>query len=353
MDRGIFVNLFEVFVPEMFRVNCQLWDGISTEAIRARMYPINVFGDTTSQQLYAYGNPGLEDDVYRKEGFLLGTVNIQQSPQFVGRFAADAVTDFLQSQGFVLARRYYATYKRELVNIGDPLKKLYGALELRQSYQVQVMYLNFEGTLKYCLVVAPKLRHEFIVSLERINNKVDCTGRFLKLTCPAECDVYTCELHRWRGKIVGRFAGFTDQGFRCEYLTTQEEANSHIALSDARVALDVPAQVCHLEASLSNIRFVFDGVFDNRKVIDLIGKIRLLSGDLLPSGRRVNLEVGRKRYEDCLGLVQRLAEFEAFGIEFKVAQEPLRAIEGISMPEQDLDFVIEEGEDDSFEDVPF
>lgn len=352
MDGGIFVNLFEIQIPESLEVYSQPWDDTSTQEISARMYPVNVYGDNTSQKLFAYGDTGLEKDVYEKEGFEPDTVTTQQNPQFVGRFAVDAVTHFLQNQGFILAKRVYTSYKRELVNVNEPLQTFYGSLDIYQAYNVQVMYLNFDGILKYFLVVTPKLRHEFVIPLERIINKVDCTGRFVKLTCPAECDVYACKLHEWRGKIAGRFSGFTDQGFYCQYLSTQEGPKSHVALSDARLDFDIPAQVCHLEASLSNIRFVFEGVYDKNKVNELIARIRVLSGDLLQRGRRVNLEVGRKRYEDCLSFVQRLANFEAFGVQLRVDPEPLRAIEGVPLPEQDYGFAIEEEEDD-LEDIPF
>jgi len=161
-------------------------------------------------------------------------------------------------------------------------------------------------------------------------------------------------LHEWRGKIAGRFKGFVNSGFYCEYLKTRNSLQSHVALFDARLDLDIPAQICHLEASLSNIRYIFEGVFDRGKVNDLIGRIRVLSGDLLDS-RRVNLEVGRKRFEDCQSLALELSQLDAFGTTLEVTAQPIRAIEGVPLPEQDYSFAIEEEEevDDNFGDVPF
>jgi len=320
MDGGLFTNLFEIRLPESLAVYSKAWNGSSIRDISARMYPINVYGDNTSQKVFAHGDPEIDTEIYEREGFLPDTVDTQENPRYVGRFAADAIAHHLRTRGFVLAKRPYTTYKRELVHVAEPLQMFYGSLEVYPSYNVQVMYLNFDRTLKYLLVIAPRLRYEFVIPIERIVKKVDCTGRFVKLTCSAECNMYSCKLHKWRGRVMGRFGGFTNQGFYCEYLATQDGSQSHVTLSDARLDLDIPAQVCHLEASLSNIRFVFEGVFDKGKVNDLIGRIRV---------------------------------FEAFGIQLEVSSRPLRAVEGVPLPEQDYGIGIEEEDDGNFGDVPF
>lgn len=350
MDGGIFVNLFEIQVPVSIEAYSKPWDKASIEELYPKLYPVNVYGDNLLKKVFAYGEPESED-VYKLHGFTPDTTDTQENPKFVARFLIDAITYFLQTQGFTPARRTYTTYKRELIN-QTPLKTFYSSLSVYQAYDLQVMYLNPDGTLRYFLIVAPKLHQEFVISLERIQKKVDCTGRFVKITCPAECHLYQCDLHKWRGKLAGRLSGLTDKGFHCDYLSIQEGPNSHITLYDARLEYNIPAEVCHLEASLSNIRFVFDGVLDNKKVTELIRQIRVLSGDL-QNDRVVNLEVGRKRYEECLSFVQTLREkFEVFGVELAVNQEPLRAVEGVPLSEEDIDFAIEE-EDDDFEDIPF
>jgi hypothetical protein len=215
------------------------------------------------------------------------------------------------------------------------------------------MYLNFEGELKYFLIVSPKLHNEFVIPLERIINKVNCVGRFVKVTCPSNCNIYICDLHRWRGKLAGRFDSFTSAGFYCKYYETRAGENSHIKLYDARIEVNIPAQVCHLEASLANVRYVFGEVLDKKKVNDLIRQLKVLSGDLQRE-RVVNLEVGRKRYEECVSFVRGLPEtFEAFGVDLSISSDPLRAIEGIPLQEGDIDISIEEDEDEDYEDIPF
>ncbi|MCB0164256.1 MAG: hypothetical protein KDI79_08530 [Anaerolineae bacterium] len=353
MNGGIFVNLFEIQIPETFEVYSQTWDDTSTQEVYSRLYPINVYRDNNLHKLFTYGDSALDEDIYKQEGFSIEVIDTQENPKFVARFLVDAIAYFLQTQGYELSRRPYTTYKREIVNIKQPLGAFYGSLEVCQAYNIQAMYLNFDGELRYFLIVAPKLHHEFVIPLERIMGKVNCMGRFIKITCPADCNIYTCDLHRWRGKLVGRFDGFTNKGFHCEYLGTQEGQNSHVNLYDARLEVNIPVQVCHLEASLANVRYVFEGVFDKKKVNDLVRQIKVLSGDL-QRNRSVNLEVGRARYEECLSFVRGFPEtFETFGVDLGISQDPLRAVEGIPLSVNDIDISIEEDEDEDYGDIPF
>jgi hypothetical protein len=303
--------------------------------------------------LLSYGKVGVSDEIYTEKGFKSQSVNTQQKPRFTGRFVVDAITQYLQDLGFELSRRDYTSYKHEMINRSQPLDDFGGALQVYKTYAIQVMYLNIEGNLRYFLVVAPKLHFEFGLSLKRYASKVNCQGRYLKVVCPSECNVYDCKLHPWRGSILGRFDGFTSNGFECEYLPDSTAAKSYVSLTDSRLegVVGIPEEICQIEASLGNIRYLFESVWPPKKVRNLMTKLRVLSGDL-QAGGRVNKEVGRKRYEDCLEVVRQVSRINVFGSEICVTDSPMRALEGAAMVSQEHEFGLED-EDDEFESSPF
>lgn len=351
MNSGLYVNLFEVKLPESIQVLTKQWDGESREKLTSQIYPLNLYGDTENKKLFVYGEEENISDA-DIDGFQLLPLNTQENPQFIGRYVLDVITFGLLRKGFDFEQRPYTTYKRELVNKQSPLLIHQGSLGVYQAYNIQVMYLNFEGTLKYCLVVSPKLRFDFILPVERYVAKVNCTGRIMKVICPTACMNYDCELHKWKGRIVGKFNGFLNTGFTCKFLDLEESTTSHFDLSDSRLELNIPTQVCHFEASLANIRYIFESVLGSEKASELITKLKVISGDL-QSSRHVNLEVGRKRYEDCLRFVKQNSNYDLFGTKLEVFQQPIRAIEGVPLDKQGYSYSVEEGKDDDIGDIPF
>lgn len=348
----ILVNLFEIKLPDT--INVYALSNCSLEAMRARLYPAQLYQDDESGEIFTYGRANHEE-LLNGEDIVLRTFTTQENPQFIARVAIDAITEFLLAQGYDLAQRSYTTYKRELINVKTPLKIFRGSVAIYQSYAIQTMYLNFDGQLRYFLLVAPKLRHEFTIPLDRISAKVDCTGRYLKANCPADCIFYDCELHKWRDRLIGRMSGFSDTGFQCHYYKAQPEMKNFVELTDARLDIKVPTRVCHLEASLANIRFVFEKVLSKDEVNQMVSSIRVLSGDLQSPGR-VNLEAGRKRYQDCLSFVKLLADpFEIFGTQFQIMPEPIQAIEGIPLQDQAHGFLTDQDQEEGSDsdDIPF
>jgi hypothetical protein len=353
MDAGVFLNLFEVRTPETLNVYRKIWGGESIRDIAIDSRPLRIYADHNSMTLFAYGRANLPEELYLEKGFVPASVSAQHNPRFTGKLMADAISQHLQNMGFDLTERDYTSYKRELVDLSEPLKDFSGALRVYRSYNIQIMYLNIEETLRHFLIVAPKLRYEFSLPLDRYTLKAQCYGRLITVTCPSNCNVYSCKLHKWRGKVLGRFDKFKDSGFECEYLSGNGIVERYVALYDSRLDIkSIPANVCHIEASLANIRYLFGQVWSNKQVSSLMTQLRVLSGDLQREGR-VNKEVGRKRYQDCLALVKRIPQVTALGTSFQITTSPVRAVEGTALVGQDYSFELEDEEDDEFGSSPF
>lgn len=340
MERGILLNLFEVRLPSTIPVMSRSWDG--TDDIRStlqrQMLPALLYASQETGKLYAYGTSVVEKS--EQHGFSSDSFDPDSDPRFSGRLIADAVVHHLvEALGFELQLRLYVTKVYEITDVRNRLQRVEDRLDVYPSYRVQPLFLKVADDLRYFLLVNPKVRCRFVHTLAQIHQSVDCSGRFVRVGCPADCDIYDCELYDFRGRLAGKFASLvTSSSFRCRFPGVSSTSSQFVQLDElSRFSFPLPIEVCELEASVPNINAIFSQRFNPARASKIISDVRVLSGDLVPTQPRpsINTQVGQKRWADVRSLVERLQDhitvFE--GPAIVIEQEPVRAVEGGFAPE--------------------
>jgi hypothetical protein len=341
MERGTALNLFEVHLPSSpIPVMSKPWDRTEElqSELRKQMLPAMLFASHETDKLYAYGISAAEKS--KQHGFTAGSFDPDTDPRFAGRLIADAIVHHLViTLDFELQLRPYVAKVYEVTDVKNPLQRVAGRLDVYPSYRIQSVFLKIAGELRYFLMINPKVRYRFVHTLAQIHQRVDCTGRFVRVGCPANCNVYDCKLYDFRGRLAGKLTSLTgSSSFRCRFAELNS-TNSQFVQLDERSRLDfsLPIEVCELEASPSNINTILSQRFNRARASKIISDLRVLSGDLVPTQPRpsINTAVGQRRWADVMSLVNRLdggvTLFE--GPAITIEQEPVRAVEGGFAPE--------------------
>ncbi len=221
------------------------------------------------------------------------------------------------------------------------------------------MFLRLAGGLRFFILVKPRLRYQFSHSLEQIQSSVDCTGKYIRITCPDACDIADCPIYELKGRLAGRLKELVDQSdFHCRFPPKANTTKYVQFGTDTRTTLVLPGSVCEIEASTANISMIFAARFDKTRASKVISDLRVASGDLLPGNPRpfVNPEVGKKHWGDIAQLIEHLQDEVKIdeNLVFSVAPEPVRAIEGGYIPDSMYyeDSMDEDGElDESDSDI--
>jgi len=360
MERGIVLNLFEVHLPdEALNLMSRSWDDpkISLNHLRQNLLPSFLYASHEAQKLYSYG---VTIERTKEFGFVDDSFDFGNDPRFTGRLIVDAIADHLISLGFELQMRHHFAKVYELTDISHPLRRIDGRLDVFPSYKIQPVFLKIANHLKHFLMINPKVRYRFVHPIAQIHQKVDCTGRYVRIGCPSNCDVYDCPLYPHRGHLAGKITAVTSQSsFQCRFAAIKSSHKQFIQLDDrARFDFPIPIEVCELEASTPNINTIFSARLGLARTSSIISELRVLAGDYLPTTKpSINTEVGRRRWEDVNSFIGRLVNGVSFfeGPLFKVEQEPVRSVEGGYTPEDMFfdDSGVEEILDDETSDDAF
>jgi hypothetical protein len=360
MERGIALNLFEVYIPEIkFPVfSMPMEEKVSLDNYRRQALPALVYGSNELKKIIAYGLT--QEETLLGAGFVKDEIDLKSDPRFVGRLIIEAISYYFANElKFEMQHRLHNAIIYELADVQHPIKRIEERLEVFPSFKLQSIFLNIASNLHYFLMVSPRTRYHFVHKLLAIQNSVDCTGRFVKINCPSECDIYDCRLYDLRGMLAGKFTALNEESsFHCRFSGSESKNTKFVVLDDrARIDYPIPIEVCELEASISNINAIFSQRFNPNKASNIIGDLRVASGDLLPTSprRAINTEVGQRRWRDIQGLLDRLPEriflFGNKSFSIMIDKEPLHSIEGGFTPEDlymdEIDKGLEEIEDEA------
>src|ERR1041384_1143239 len=339
MERGIFLNLFEVNLPTLpipvmsrplqeTNYTYSLDEEVAQAELEKMMLPTFLYASQETGKLFAYGENAQQAQRF---GFNADQFDPVTDPRFTSRLIIDSVVHHLITKlGFELQMRPHIAKVYELVDKGNKLRRIKGRIDVYPSYNIQTVFLKVANNLRYFLMINPKVRYQFVHALSEIQQSVDCTGRLLRLSCPSECNVYDCDLYDFRGKLAGKFVNKTEvSSFKCRFNQTSSNA-TFIQLDErARFAFPIPIEVCEVEASVANIKTLISKRIGQEAAASMASELRVVSGDLLPN-HRINTEVGRKRYDQILSLINRLKDGVKFfsDVELLIEHEPVRAIEG-------------------------
>lgn len=341
MNQGIFLNLFEVSLPSTsLSLMTKEWDKSNTSVaqLRQQLRPARLYASEEKNLLYAYG-PALENATAC--GFQLGEFAIGDDPRFTGRLIVEAVIEYLvNTYGFELQHRLDTAKVYEVTDVTNPIKRVEGRVNVYPSYKIQPLFLRVVGELKFFLLIKPKARYRFHHPLTEIADRVDCTGRFVRVACPATCDVYDCPLYEHRGKLAGKLMGLTEQStFRCRFTGITSDQKQFIQLDAlSRFDFALPTDICELEASIPNIAAVFTQRFDQSQTLRIISELRIFSGDYLRGNRGalVNTEAGKTHWTNVTKLINQLQGGVPIPNDstITISPEPVHTVAGGYMPEE-------------------
>lgn len=338
MSRGIFFNLYEINPPSKLALLCRPWTPeIDTKKLRRDLLPAFLFASDHTLQLYCYGPASQKSEQF---GFTLADVESSVDPRLTGRFLLDAlVYRLIRQSNFDLHFRPHMAKVYEVTDYNSKIMEVERRIDVYQSYKIQTVFLRIAGELKYFLLVRPKSRYQFRHAIAEVYKSVDITGRYIRLSCPAECQVYDCPLYDHRHNLAGQFVGVTQNGeFICKHLNTGGAGKNAVQFSsDSRFDFAIPVEVCELEASVANISAIFAKRFDSARSSKVISDLRIATGDLLPSSPRamINTQVGQRRYTEIESLLTKISgEQTAFSGEvFSISSDPIQALEGGFAPD--------------------
>ncbi len=353
MDQGVFLNLFEISTPSQpIPVMVREWEEqeLPLDSLRQQLLPARLFASSETQKLYAYGQ---DTEKAKTCGFEQGEFHTDADPRFTGRLIIEAVAHYLSARhGFEPQHRLNSQRLKscEMTHVAKPLQQVERRIDVYPSYKIQSLFLKISDQLRYFLLVTPKVRYRFVHTLPQINASVSCVGKFVRVVCPAACEIYDCPLYEYRGRLAGKFAGLTNTSeFKCRFPNNSPDTDiQYVQLgTGSRLDFAIPSTICELEASTSNISAIFSQRFSLSKASSIISELRILAGDLLPGSPRafVNTEVGQKHWSSIAELIGYLKEeIPLFnGPSITITQEPVRAIEGGFIPD-DL-FLADEDEE--------
>lgn len=361
MDQGVFLNLFEVSLPSIaLPLMTKEWDrsNMAVAELRQQVRPARLYASEEKNLLYAYG-PALESAAAC--GFELGEFTIGDDPRFTGRLIVEAIIEYLVSTfGFELQHRLDTTKVYEVTDVTNPIKRVEGRVNVYPSYKIQPLFLRVARELRHFLLIKPKARYRFHHSFTEIVSRVDCVGRFVRVNCPASCDVYDCPLYEYRGKLAGKLMAFTEHStFKCRFAGVTSDQKQLIQLDAlSRFDFALPVDICELEASIPNIAAIFTQRFEPAQTSRIIGELRVLSGDYLKDNRGalVNIEVGKTHWTNITRLIKQLQGGVPISNDatITISPEPVQTVAGGYVLEElfwQEDIHIE-GEYDDFDD-PF
>lgn len=338
MPHGTFLNLFEIDPPSEFRLRISHWsDGIDVKQLRRDVLPAFLFASDHTKHIYCYGQGS---DKTEEMGFHLDTVGMHDDPRLTGRILLDAITNHLMTHHhFDLQHRPHIAKVHEVTDYQSRLSQVEKRIDVYSSYKLQTVFLRVAGELRFFLMIRPRARYRFTHKISQIQSAIDLAGRYIRLNCPSACTVYQCELYDFRHHLAGQFAGLTsDQSFRCEYLNVGGTDSQSVRFSeDSRFGLNMPLEICELEASVANISAIITARLGAASASKAIADLRVATGDLLPSTPRavINTQVGQQRYQEITNLLAKLTgDIPAFGEgTFRISSDPIQGVEGGLAPE--------------------
>lgn len=362
MNRGVFLNLFEIELSkDVFSIFSKKWQNRdeSLESLKKEIYPVRLFACEETESLYLFGEQ--VESISQKYGFERVTLSHDTSPKLTGRLINFGVASYLGKLGYEPQYRDYLSEPRntELTDHRKPLQVIESRINIYSSFRIQSLFLKMAGGLRFFILIKPRLRYQFRHSVDQIHSSVDCTGKFVRISCPNACNVSDCPVYDLKGRLAGKLQAITEMtNFQCRYHPSSDETKYIQFEQDGRINLNLPVNVCEIEASTANISMIFAARFDQTKASKVISDLRIASGDLLSGNPRpfVNPEVGKRHWEDITNLVQQLPSEIAVSEDFlfSVSEEPVRAIEGGYIPDSmfyDDDRGEEEDSDESDSDI--
>lgn len=299
------------FFPCGLKEELVVWQNISISSVEyqklAEKHQFIRFPDNKRKIAYPM-RPGCEG-ILNSLGFKSVTVRTSDYLNAFSDLCKYGFVSLLMDEGFQAFHESPAEVERNSVS------KLYGssiyqfppsnpALKIYEGIEVRKQYWNFPtagpiGGISISYITTPY----FIKPMDEILEGTDLTP-YVRMECPMSCREKNCLFYS-EGGLIGKFAKFTDNGFRCKFEGGYEK---FVLLLDKRpeVKENPPANRVNIEPSYATVCQWAEKKYGEEEIRT---KIREARGELV-SGKR-NVNKARHEYNSILKLIDRLpTEFQ-------------------------------------------